>query len=272
MYEDENYNLPEEKVVYEEISQEPLIQPENEERPPLAEAGENPIPTRRSEPAPVQQPVRAGYTAEQQDRNFAELRRMHEQNARELELIRRENDQLRQMATQKPVKDDIGIASDAFVERAHVEKIVENRLREQEERYIKQLQAQRRQEEERTLTIQYKDLYSVLTPENLRRFEQEEPELAASIASNPDTYSAKIAAYKQIKKLGIVEENYNEQRVTERLAQNALRPKSPAALAPKQGSQSLAAVTAKHPGYEDSISEDMAARYRKEMEEAISRM
>jgi len=199
---------------------------------------------------------------------------MHEQNARELDLIRRENEQLRTMALsqQQPKKDDIGIAPDAFVERNHVERIVEARLREQEERYRKEIEVRRNQEAERSLNAQYKDLYSVLSPENLRRLEQEEPEIAASIAANPDVYSAKVAAYKQIKKLGIEEENYNERRVSERLAQNTQRPKSPANLAPRQGSQALTNATSRMPGYEDSITEDMAARYRKEMEEAIARM
>jgi len=266
----DNQNSPIGETIYEDIPQTPL-QPEPEQAPEVAQAApmetvEQPAP----QPANPEQ-ERRRYTEEQQQRNFAELRRQQELKDRELELMRREIEQLRQNAykPQAP-KDDLGIAKDAFAEVQHVERIVEARLREQEERYRKQLEAQRQLEAERTLTIQYKDLYQVLTQENLRRLEQEEPEIAASIASNPDTYSAKVAAYKQIKKLGIVEENYNNQRVQERLTQNMQRPKSPQALAPRQGSQALSAAPTS--GFAESITEDMAARYRKEMEEAIARM
>ena len=265
MYDEEN-NHYQDQVIQEEISQDRLpIQPDvQEEKPEQAEAKPEQI---------VKADSPKKYTEEQQERNFYELRRMHEQNARELELIRRENEQLRQMTlAAQPKKDDLGIAPNAFVERNHVERLIEQRLKEQEERYQKQLATQRQQEAERTLTLQYKDLYEVLSTENLRRLEVEEPEIAASIAANPDTYSAKIAAYKQIKKLGIVEESYNERRVNERLAQNASRPKSPTNLAPRQGSQSLANAASRMSGYEETLTEEMQARYRKEMEDAIARM
>jgi len=269
MYENENSPIGE--TIYEDIPQTP-IQPEPEQAPEVAEAA--PVET-------VEQPEkkstnveqeRRRYTEEQQQRNFAELRRQQELKDRELELMRREIEQLRQNAyrPQQP-KDDLGIAKDAFAEVQHVERIVEARLKEQDERYRKQLEAQRQLEAERTLNLQYKDLYQVLTQENLRRLEQEEPEIAASIAANPDTYSAKVAAYKQIKKLGIVEDNYNNLRVQERLSQNAQRPKSPNAVAPRQGSQALSAAPVA-PGFAETITDDMAARYRKEMEDAISRM
>lgn len=266
MYEDTNNEM---QVVYDEIPQTP-IQPDPVEAPEVAQAAPE------VQPAPVQsetsQQQQKRYTEEQQARNFAELRRIQDQKDRELELMRREIDQLRQSAY-KPQgsKDDLGIAKDAFAEVQHVEKIVQSALREQEERYKRQLDAERQQQAERSLNIQYKDLYQVLSAENLRRLEAEEPEIAASIAANPDTYSAKVAAYKQIKKLGIAEENYNAQRVQQRLAENQQRPKNPNASAPRQGSPALAAA-APISGFADTITDDMAARYRKEMEEAIARM
>ncbi len=270
MYDNENSPLGE--TIYEDIPQTP-VQPEPEQAPEVAQAA----PVEGVEPE-VRKPTnteqeRRKFTEEQQQRNFAELRRQQELKDRELDLMRREIEQLRQNAyrpAQAP-KDDLGIAKDAFAEVQHVERIVEARLKEQEERYRKQLEAQRQQEAERALNLQYKDLYQVLTQDNLRRLEIEEPEIAASIAANPDTYSAKVAAYKQIKKLGIVEDNYNNLRVQERLTQNAQRPKAPQALAPRQGSQALAAAPVA-PGFAETITDDMAARYRKEMEDAISRM
>ncbi len=183
--------------------------------------------------------------------------------------MRREIDQLRQNAYKPQLKEEY--PKDALAEVQQVEKIVELRLREQQERYDRQLLQERQVQAERALNAQYKDLYQVLSPDNLRRLEQEEPEIAASIASNPDTYSAKIAAYKQIKKLGITEENYNASRTQERLAQNLQRPKNPAALAPRQGSQALQAAPI-NSGFADTITDQEAARHRREMEEAISRM
>lgn len=264
MYE-QDPNSPLGETVYEDIPQTPL-QPEPEEAPPVAEA-------KASEPVPVietvQQQQQRRYTEEQQNRNFAELRRREEQKDRELELMRREIDQLRLSQYKPQSKDEF--PKDALAEVHQVEKIVEARLKERDEQYRKQLEQERATQAERALNLQYKDLYQVLSQENLRRLELEEPEIAASIASNPDTYSAKVAAYKQIKKLGISEENYNAQRVNERLSQNLQRPKNPAALAPRQGSQALSAAPPST-GFAETITDDMASRYRKEMEEAISRM
>lgn len=269
----DNDATPSGETVYDDIPQ-TRIQPEPEQAPEVAEAASMETLEREKEKSKDSvEHERRNYTEEQQQRNFLELRRLQDQKDRELDLMRREIEQLRQNAYKPQVqtKDDLGMAKDAFAEVQHVERIVEARLKEQEERYRRQLDDQRRQEAERSLTIQYKDLYQVLTQDNLRRLEQEEPEIAASIASNPDTYSAKVAAYKQIKKLGIIEENYNSVRMQERLSQNALRPKSPAALAPRQGSQALSAAPSSG-GFAETITDNDAARHRKEMEEAISRM
>lgn len=268
----ENDTSPIGETIYEDIPQTPL-QPEPEEAPPVAEATSdqsNQKPQQTTAPVDAAQ-ERRRYTEEQQQRNFAELRRLQEQKDRELELMRREIDQLRQSQYKPQPKDEFGLPKDALAEVHQVEKIVEARLKEQEDRYRRQLEQERALQAERALTLQYKDLYQVLSQENLRRLEMEEPEIAASIASNPDTYSAKVAAYKQIKKLGIMEENYNAIRVNERLAQNLQRPKNPAALAPRQSSQALGAAPTTS-GFAETISEDMAARHRKEMEDAIRGM
>ncbi len=269
---DQDQNSPIGDTIYEEIPQTPL-QPDPVEAPEVAEAVSNQSnekmvnPVSRESISSEQQQRR--YTEEQQARNFAELRRMQDQKDRELELMRREIDLLRQQSYKPQQKEDF--PKDALAEVHQVEKIVEARLKEQEERYRRQLDAERALQNERSLTAQYKDLYQVLSPENIRRLELEEPEVAASIASNPDTYSAKVAAYKQIKKLGIVEDNFNANRVNERLAQNLQRPKNPAALAPRQGSQALSAAPPST-GFAETITDSDAARHRKEMEEAISRM
>lgn len=271
----ENDSTPIGETLYEEIPQTP-IQPMPEEAPAVAEAASGDTPSQKVQQSNAgddvaQRERQRRYTEEQQERNFAELRRLQEQKDRELELMRREIDQLRQSQYKPQPKDEFGLPKDALAEVQQVEKIVEARLRERDEQYRRQLEQERQVSAERALNAQYKDLYQVLSTENLRRLEQEEPEIAASIASNPDVYSAKIAAYKQIKKLGISEESYNQTRVNQRLAENNQRPKNPAALAPRQGSQALAAAPT-NTGFAESITEDMASRYRKEMEDAIRGM
>jgi hypothetical protein len=261
MFDNENQN-PVGETIYEDTAQTPL-QPLPEEAPEVAEAT-----SADSAKSIGQQKYADNDRKRTEEVNWAELRRIQEQKDRELDFMRREIEQLRQSQKQK---EDIGIPKDAFTEVQHVEKIIEARLRERDEQYRKQLESERQLHAERSLTAQYKDLYQVLSHENLRRLEMEEPEIAASIAANPDVYSAKVAAYKQIKKLGIAEESFNNQRVQERLAQNSQRPKNPAALAPRQGSQALQAAPATT-GFSETITDDMAARYRKEMEDAIARM
>jgi hypothetical protein len=248
---------PTEETVVEE-PRETDTQPSPEEAPEVAQAA-----------AVQSKEDKQRYTEELQERNFLVLRQLQEQKDRELEYLRREMEQLRQTKSHK--EEEIGSPKDAFAEVGTVEKIVSRALQQQEERYKQQLAAQRAQENERMLNLQYKDLYQVLSPENLRSLEAQEPEIAATIAANSDTYSAKVAAYKWIKKLGIAEESENSRRVAERLNQNATRPKSPSTISPRQTSPGLSQNPAQ-PGFADTITDDMATRYRKEMEDAISRL
>jgi hypothetical protein len=255
---------PTEEVVVEEQPRETESQPQTEETPEIAQASPG-------KPSQAQKDLDAQslYIEQTRERNYRELRQLQEQKDRELEYLRREMEQLRQAKIHK--EEEIGAPKDAFAEVGTVEKIVSKALQQQEERYKQQLSAQRAQENERMLNLQYKDLYQVLSPENLRSLEAQEPEIAATIAANSDTYSAKVAAYKWIKKLGIAEESENSRRVAERLNQNATRPKSPSTISPRQTSPGLSQNPAQ-PGFADTITDDMATRYRKEMEDAISRL
>lgn len=248
----------------EEIPRETEVQPEPETAPEIAQASSAIKPQSQKD-----LDAQSLYVEQIRERNYRELRQLQEQKDRELEYLRREMEQLRQSKSNK--EEDIGASKDSFAEVGTVEKIVSRALQQQEERYKQQLSAQKAQENERMLNLQYKDLYQVLSPENLRSLESQEPEIAATIAANTDTYSAKVAAYKWIKKLGISEDTENSRRVAERLAQNATRPKSPSTIAPRQSSAALTQATSQ-PGFADTITEDMASRYRKEMEEAISRL
>jgi len=213
------------------------------------------------------------YTEEQQQRNFLALRQQQEQHAREFDLMRRENEELRRnMQRQEAPKDELGVAKDAYAEIGHVENIESRALAAQEERYRQAMEKQRAIDSERLFAKTYTDWKEVLSTENLRKLEEQEPEIAATIASNTDNYSAKVAAYKMIQKLGLVEENYNAKRVNERLAQNATRPKAPQTVSSRQGSPALGALASAQPGFAETISDDVAAFHRKQMEEAISRL
>lgn len=246
------------------------------EQPPYDGVAEPEDTTAQAAPSPSSAPSAAEqqrrFTEEQQKRNFQALRQQQEQYARELDLIRRENEELRRNLSRPEPKDDLGLSKDAIAEIGHVEKIVSKALAEQEARYQRELAQQRHRENERLFATNYKDYKTVLSEENLLQLQEQEPEIAATIAANPDNYSAKVAAYKWIKKLGIVEESDNSRRVQERLAQNAQRPRAPQTVTAKQGSPSLGAIASAQPGFAETITDDLAAKYRREMEEAISRL
>jgi hypothetical protein len=250
--------FPEENVIQADISQEPIGgQPDPVEAPIAAEALKQ---------DQVEKQAYKRASEDIQHRNFAELRRQQQERDQELYYMRKQLEELKQ----QKVKPEFEADDDAFIEKKQVKRLIDDRLREQEQRYQQQLDSYKRQESERLATMQYKDLYSVLSEENLARLQETEPELSAGIASIPDVSAAKIAAYKLIKKLGIDNDNYNARRVDERLSQNAQRPKSPATIGPRQGSANLAAAA--NTKYAETLSEDVMERHRREMDEAIRGM
>lgn len=129
------------------------------------------------------------------------------------------------------------LAPDDLVEWRVVQKEIKI-LRDQ----VQQYQAhQNASAAEIKIRSQFKDFDSVVSTENIESLRTMEPELAASIHSNPDGYSKAVAAYKAIKKLGLTDKHALER---EKIAQNAIRPRSAQSASPQQSDSPLTKANA----------------------------
>ena len=188
----------------------------------------------------------------------------------EKERIEREHQEaLRRLAEyenkKQPVEEenlDIDLNDDDLFEGRHYKKIKKQLQRQQEE--LKKYQEQvKTTKTETKLRSQFSDFDTVLTPENIKRLRETEPEIADTIASNNDIYTKAVSAYKMIKKLGIyVEDEYDKERLVAQ--RNSLKPKPLVSVSPQQGDSPLARANA----FADGLTQERKDQLWKEMNEA----
>jgi hypothetical protein len=175
-----------------------------------------------------------------QDRNWRELNRAKKDLERELRMQREMNERLLQMAprqVQAPVEIDEldSIADEDFIPKGKNKKLVQKELipiKQEMEELKKELQYRKQQDLISNLQRQYSDFNDVVTPETLALLEEQEPELAAVIASSKDDYKVGMQAYKYIKALGIGDKLGTSRRVKEvdkKLEKNSKTVQSPQA-------------------------------------------
>lgn len=145
---------------------------------------------------------------------------------------------------QQPEEDlNFSINDDDLVEGKHLSRV---------DRKIKNLEAQLKQYEQRTienvtearLKQQYPDFEAVVSAENIANLSAAYPELAASINHTPDLYSKAVSAYTMIKKLGIAApiDSYESDRAL--VQKNAAKPKSLASIDPQKAESPLSRANA----------------------------
>lgn len=186
-----------------------------------------------------------------QEYNWRQLRekaqRAEEENRQLREYLRQ------QTAPQKAPEEEasIEIADDDLVEGRHVKKIlsrVEGMLKKQEAASVPD-----------RLQARFPDFNSVVTPENVTRLQEEQPEIFASIGANPHLFDRGVAAYKLIKALDAKQGAAAEKAVIEA---NRSRPGSSQG-AVKQSPLSNA------DRFASGLTPQLKAELLKEMEDAI---
>ena len=118
---------------------------------------------------------------------------------------------------------------------------------------------------EARLNSKYKDFNSVMTNDNIEALKLREPELAATVMSNQDSYTKLISAYKLIKKLGIyVDDGYGDDR--EAVKKNSLKPRPIVSIGAQQGDSPLTKANSFASGRH---TEEMRKQAWKDMNEAV---
>jgi hypothetical protein len=195
-------------------------------------------------------------------RNFRQLREKAERAERERDEAMNYIRSLQAQQKQVPVEDDLGLADDDLVERKHVDRIIDKKIR----KYEQQLQHYQQEQQAQQVLNEYKDYRDVVTKENVDALIQQYPDIAESLKSNPDIRSKAIAAYNIIKKLGINTMNTQAPYAQDiqRIKANAAKPKPLASVNPQQGDSPLSRANA----FANGLTDDLKEQLRKEMNDS----
>lgn len=206
--------------------------------------------------------------AKPQEKNFAALRQAKERAERERDDMLRQIQELKMKQAQQPEEDlEIRLGDDDLAEGKHLSKMGRKvKLLEQQ---LQQAQQQTQQNAtEIRLRSQFKDFDSVVSVDNIAKLREDHPEIAQTIAANPDLYTQAVTAYKLIKRLNISEpeEQFNAEK--ELVKKNAAKPRPLSSVSPQQGDTPLSRANAFANGLTDELKEQL----RKEMYAARRQM
>ena len=197
--------------------------------------------------------------------NFARLREQRERAERERDEALRRLQQLEQ-SKQQPEEEanpfDFGGSDEDLAEIKHLKMIAKRQA--ELERQIKEYQQQSTQQTAQArLKSQYHDLEKVVNDENIRRLQQEDPDLAQSLQYNPDPYTKYAAAYKAIKRMGIYQDDtYDAER--QRAQTNVNKPRPLASVSPQQGNSPLSKANA----FANGLTDELKSKLIREMQDA----
>lgn len=116
---------------------------------------------------------------------------------------------------------------------------------------------------EARLKAELPDLESVVNEDTLRKLVELEPETAAVINSSSDFYNKAKAAYRAIKRSGIIKDETHKQE-RERVQNNANKPRPGVSVNPQVGDSPLSRANA----FANGLTEDLKKQLYKEMIEA----
>jgi len=144
-------------------------------------------------------------------------------------------------------------------------KQVRRELKKRDDELLRYRQQMEASSVETRIKAQYADFDKIVSSDNISLLNTMEPELANSIASNPDMYSKAVAAYKAIKKLALPKDEYTEEK--DRILRNTAKPRPSNSTA----SQSSDSPLTKANAFGKGLTEEQKRAYWKEMQEITGR-
>lgn len=227
-------------------------------------------------PAPEQAAAQPKYENEP---NWKQLRA----KADEADKLKRERDeayailqQLEQQARSQqraaPQEEEFDIDrldDDQPIEAKHLKNMYKKERRERqqlEENLARQSRISNESNIQQQMRRQNPDFDDVMTKQNLEALRDSDPDLADSIAYNPDPAKAYRAAYNAIKRYGIYEEQKTLKMETDALKKNLTKPRSVNTVAPQQKDSALNSANAFSGKQTDEYKQELMKKMRESME------
>jgi glutaredoxin len=186
----------------------------------------------------VQQQTKAAEES-RQERNWTAFRQRQKELERELKSQRELNEKLISLASQQAVKPEVdeldSIGDDEYISKGKVNHLVQKKASKiAEEIAQKKVDEALRQREQSqfldNLKRKFSDFDDVVNPDTIALLEEQEPELAQTIADLKDPYKMGVQSYKFIKSLGLtdkVPESRRAKEIEKKLEQNKKTVQSP---------------------------------------------
>ncbi|MFW6121423.1 MAG: hypothetical protein ACOC80_11070, partial [Petrotogales bacterium] len=183
-------------------------------------------------------------------RNLREAKDRAEQEAAELRRLLQERSQTKpqQESSQQESVEEPQFGDDDLIEGKH--------LKSYSKKYEKHIQNLEQRLIEQQIKSQYPDFDKVVNKETLEMLRDSDPDLADSIAANPNLMSKANAAYKAIKRAGFIESN-THQKGKEKVQENINKPRPVSSISPQQGKSPLSRANAFAEGLTPELKEQL---------------
>jgi hypothetical protein len=160
------------------------------------------------------------------DYNFAALRQQNDELKDKVTLL---TDKLNQVIAPKPTqeRDELEeMSRDDIPTLGQVERLVENRAEKKAKKIVEEsFKEMARQQLPQLTKAKYNDFDQVITNENIKLFEQQEPELAAACAKSDNPWET---SYRMIKKIILTDKPHksNAAQTSQKIEENLSKPAS----------------------------------------------
>jgi len=199
-------------------------------------------------PAEEQQENKPQDEYDKQVRNWRALREAREKEEQQRIKLQREKEELLARYQQNN-QEDFSLDDSDLAEGKHLKQIqnkTERRIVELEQRLI-----------EAQIRAKYNDYDTVVNEDTIGMLRDADPDLAASLAANPNPYSQAVAVYNSIKRYGLDRSAFEKDR--QKVTKNISKPRTVNSLSPQQADSPLSRANAFAEGMTDEMKE---ARWR----------
>ena len=207
------------------------------------------------------QPIEQRPTESAESRNWREIRNKNEQLQRERDQAIRllQYHEQRERGTQKknetPAEETFNLADDDLVEGKQVKNYLNNELKKVRQELVQT----RENSADLELRQRYPDIGDIVSHENIALLNHSYPELAESLAMNPDYRTKAIATYNAIKNMGIAKKRPSSEE-TYKLEKNVAKPRSVNSINPQTGDTPLSRANS----FQAPLSEDFKRKLNEE--------
>lgn len=156
--------------------------------------------------------------------NWAEARRAMQERDRKIAELEQ---QVQKLGKPNVPEEDDGLdklANDDIITKGHTEKLIDKRAKQYAKEAIKEYIASTVEERVKS---KFSDYDEIVTQENIENLKRKKPELALSLAHNPDPYAQAVAVYDALKMVGVGQKLDDTSRLEkERAQKNSQKPVS----------------------------------------------